>query len=338
MMTLKRSITSGSSLALALTVVGLLTVASTAYGQALAVLAITYAFLAVGMYVPLALTGQLSLAYNAYFAIGAYSVVLWSNYTEAASLWSVPIAVVISMVAAVILGVSTMKLSGFHLAIATLLFGVAVRQWIISEDEITGGVLGMGGVRPPELFGFVFSREIMVPLGAIAVWLICVCISRVRRSNVGIALRAQRETPAASAAAGFPPRTTNVLSLAVGAGIAALGGCFFAYLNSFVLPDSFTMSLVFLILFMPVLGGLNSPWGAFLGAVVVVAFTEAFAFLSGPGALTFGALTLLTLVLFPGGLLGLAVSGIDRIKSVVARKPLSKATAPDSSKDSEVVS
>ncbi len=57
-------------------------------------------------------------------------------------------------------------------------------------------------------------------------------------------------------------------------------------------------------LFMPVLGGLSTPWGAVLGALVVVAFTLGFDFFQGPGSLTFGLLTLAVLLLAPVGLLG----------------------------------
>jgi branched-chain amino acid transport system permease protein len=53
-----------------------------------------------------------------------------------------------------------------------------------------------------------------------------------------------------------------------------------------------------------VLGGLATPWGAVLGAVVVVAFTLGFDFFQGPGGLTFGVLTLIVLLMAPSGLIG----------------------------------
>ena len=62
--------------------------------------------------------------------------------------------------------------------------------------------------------------------------------------------------------------------------------------------------MVFLVLFMAVLGGLSTPWGAVLGALIVVAFTLGFDFFQGPGSLTFGLLTLAVLLLAPAGLLG----------------------------------
>lgn len=304
MRSILRGLTGGSALALVLTLLGLLFASTNPYREELAVLATTYAFLAVGLYVPLALTGQLSLAYNAYFAIGAYGVLIWSNRTEASVLWAVPIAVAISVVAATLLGLATARLTGFHLAVATLLFGVAARQWIGANDSITGGSVGLSGARTPELFGWQPDRMGQLTVAALSVWAICVAVSRVRRSSVGVALRAQQEAPDAAAATGFPPGTSRVLTLAVGAGIATLGGSTFAFLNGFVLPDSFTISVVFLLLFMPVLGGLGSPWGAALGAVLVIAFTEAFSFAAVPGALSFGVLTLLVLTLAPAGILG----------------------------------
>lgn len=301
---LKQHLPVESSVALALIGVGLIYALGDLYRQELAILVLTYAFLALGMYVPLALTGQLSLAYNAYFAIGAYAMVIWSNRTDAPIFWAMVIAVLISTAAAILLGVATVRLTGFHLAVATLLFGIAVRHWIMSNKDITGGSLGLGGVRPIIIAGWSPDRDATIIIGVAVIWLLAMLVARVRRSPFGVALRAQMEVPAASAASGFPGRATRIISLAAGASIATLGGILFAYLNGFVTPDSFAISVVFLVLFMPVLGGLNSPWGALLGAVLVVVFTEALTFLQGPGALTFGVLTLIVLILVPGGVLG----------------------------------
>ena len=66
-----------------------------AYRQDLALLVVAYALLALGMYVPLALCGCLSLAYNAYFAIGAYAVALLANEAPALLWASVPVAIVL---------------------------------------------------------------------------------------------------------------------------------------------------------------------------------------------------------------------------------------------------
>ncbi len=296
---------------LALSVGFLLYIESSAYLQDLGTLVIVYALLALGMYLPLALCGSLSLAYNAYAAIGAYVVAIFSRSAPDLLMLAVPVAILISMVTAALLGFVTRRLSGFHLAVATMMFGIAVHTWLLNTDAVTGGATGIGDIQTPVVFGWTPDRSSLIGLGVMLVWLIATAIAGLRGSLVGIAMRAQRESELAAAASGVPTAALRILALAAGSAIATLAGMVLALVNHFVLPDSFTIKLVFLVLFMPVLGGLATPWGAVLGALVVVAFTFGFDFFQGPGGLTFGLLTLGVLLVAPAGLLGgLAALGL----------------------------
>ena len=281
-----------------------------AYRQDLGMLAIAYALLALGMYLPLALCGSLSLAYNAYFAIGAYAVAILAQRAPALLPLAVPLAILLSMATAALLGLVTRKLSGFHLAVATMMFGIAVHTWVLNTDSATGGATGIGDIPQPSIFGWPLDRSALIGLGVVLIWLIATAIARLRVSLIGVAMRAQRESEIAAAASGVPTAALRILALAVGAGIATLAGVLLAFMNRFVLPDSFAIKVVFLVLFMPVLGGLSTPWGAVLGALIVVAFTLGFDFFQGPGSLTFGLLTLAVLLLAPAGLLG----GLARLR------------------------
>lgn len=299
--------------ALVTAVIGLgvvLFVGDSAYLQDLAILTIAYAFLGMGMYLPLALGGQLSLAYNAYFAIGAYSVALLSGLTagplQQLALWaSIPAGVATAMGTAAVLGFATRKLSGFHLAVATLMFGIAVHTFLVHSDSLTGGPTGLGGIPRLALFGWELGRSELVTAGIVSIWVVATLIARFRVSLAGIALRVQREAPAAAAASGVPRTALKMYALVAGAAIASLAGILFALMNQFVLPESFGPKVVFLVLFMPILGGMSTPWGAVLGAVLVVYFTFGFDLFQGPGALTFGVLALLVLLLAPTGIIGM---------------------------------
>ncbi len=275
------------------------------YRQDLAILVIIYALLAIGMYVPLALGGRLSLAYNAYFAIGAYSVALMSKYGIVA-LWFAPlIGMTISMITATVLGVVTRRLSGFHLAVSTLMFGVAVYTFLLRAASITGGPEGIGNIARLQLMGFTFGRTELIAAGALCVWLTACGVLRLRASFTGIVLRAQREAAPAALACGVPTEVLQTVALALGAAIASLAGVFLALMNQFVLPESFAVKVVFLVLFMPILGGMSTPWGSVLGALIVVVVTLGFDFFAGPGVLTFGILALVILLIAPRGVLGL---------------------------------
>lgn len=274
------------------------------YRQDLGILVIAYALLALGMYLPLALGGRLSLAYNAYFAMGAYSVAVLGKQ-GGAWLWLAPlVGVLLSMLAAAILAIATRKLSGFHLAVATMMFGIVTYTWLIHSGDWAGGPEGIGGIPRLSVLGWELGRTELIIIGASIVWIVATAIARFRESFFGIVLRAQRETVPAAEACGAPVIGMRIIALALGAGVASIAGILLALMNQFILPESFSVKVVFLVLFMPILGGMFTPWGSVLGALIVVSFTLGFDFFEGPGVLTFGVLALLVLLAFPQGVLG----------------------------------
>lgn len=274
------------------------------FRQDYVVLICTYGLLALGMYVPYIMSGSLSLAYNAYLGIGAYACGLISTKAGWSSLWGVPIGVILSAAIAVLLGLATRKLTGFYLAGVTLLFGVAFQVFLLDREPITGGAIGMPVARP-ELFGHTFKRfEIMI--GAVAlVWIVGILLARLRQSPYGVVVRLRKDVPQVVEASGISSATAGIVSLALGAAIGSLGGSLFGMMNSVAQPESFGLHIIFLAIFMPLLGGQRSPWGAVLGAVIVVVFTFELDLLEDTGTLIFAIAILLVLRLAPEGLLGL---------------------------------
>lgn len=278
------------------------------YNQDVATLFLVYSFLALGMYVPVVLGGHTDLAYNAYFAIGAYSVAILVQRTGWSIWWAVPIAIAISAAAATVLGMLTARLSGFHLALATLAFGFAVYRWVLTTGSITGGAAGLGDIPRPTIFGWELDRLALIGVALVALWALATIVANFRGRLVGLELRLQRESRPATESTGASARQLQTVSLAAGAAIASLAGVLLAYINQFVLAESFTIGIVFIVLFMPLLGGMGSPWGAVLGAFIVSAINEGGALFQGPGALVFGLVTLVVIIAAPAGLLGVGAS------------------------------
>jgi branched-chain amino acid transport system permease protein len=274
------------------------------YSEDLAVLSISYALLALGMYAPLVLCGSLSLAYNTYYAIGAYTVAILAARSPALLPLAVVLAAGVSAAIAVFLGAVTARLTGFHLALVTLMFGILIENVLIHADAVTGGPAGLGGIPRLDVFGWSLGRSALIAIGVVIVWVVALALSRLRGSMVGIAMRTLKEVPAAAEASGIALLPVRLICLGLGAAIASFAGVGVALVNGFVQPELFSTSVIFIVLFMPILGGVGSPWGAVLGAVVVVAFTVGFDLFDGPGMLTFGLMTLAVFLVAPSGLLG----------------------------------
>ena len=278
-------------------------VGSNAYRQDLFTLAATYALVGLGVYLPYVLGGSLALAYNAYASVGAYAVGLVSAKT------GLPVALgwlagpVVAAVIAVVLGVATRRLSGFYLAAVTLLFSTAFGTWLINTEWV-GSSGGIGGIRPLSLFGWAPTRYQLVILSAALVLVIAFVIDRLRMSPWGIVLRSARSVPLAVEAAGARVPTLNLVVLAIGAGVASLGGSLFATTVHGITPETFTLTIVFLSLFMPLIGGVGTPWGAVLGAVIVVELTLNFPAFSSSGTLILSLGVIVILMIAPKGVLG----------------------------------
>ncbi len=287
-----------------LVVVAFLYSSGASYRQDYVVLICTYALLALGMYIPFVMSGSLSLAYNAYLGIGAYACAIVSTTYGVSSLWGIPIAVVLSASVAWLLGMATRKLKGFFLAGATLLFGIAFQVFLLDQEQITGGATGMA-VRRPSLLGYEFDRTQIMIAGLVLVWAIALLMARLRVSPFGIVVRLRKDVPEVVEASGISTSKISLLSLAVGAGVAALGGSLFGTMSGVAQPGSFELHIVFLAIFMPVLGGQNSPWGAVIGAVIVVVFTFELDILAESGTLVFAIAILLVVRFAPRGILGL---------------------------------
>jgi branched-chain amino acid transport system permease protein len=273
------------------------------YREDLLVLGCTYALIALGMYLPFVMAGSLSMAYSAYAAIGAYSVGLVSRETALPGWVGWIAGALVSALIAVVLGMSTRRLSGFYLAAVTLLFGTAFEGWL-GTFGVFGGAGGIGGIRPPSFFGLEPSRPVMVAMAMAFVILLATLLERVRRSPFGAVVRTMREHALPVEASGVRTADLTSVCLAVGAAVASAGGALFASFVGGVTPETFTLNIVFLAVFMPLIGGRGTAWGAVLGAGLVVEFSLNLSMFETSGQLVLAIAVLVILLVAPAGVLG----------------------------------
>lgn len=283
------------------------------YRQDLIFLAATYSLIALGMYVPFVLAGSLSMAYSAYAAIGAYAVALMSVKTGMSMWWGWLIGALVAACVAVLLSLATQKLSGFYLAAVTLLFGIAFEHWLIDGPSFTGGSAGISGVAALTMFGWEPPRYALVVFAILFVCVIAVVVDRLRKSVWGLMLQASRDNRNVARASGVNPMHLTVVALAIGAAIASTGGSLFTVSVQAVTPETFTLSIVFLAIFMPIIGGRGSAWGAPLGALIVVIVTLNMPGYQGSGELLLAGAVLVILIVAPGGVIGWSRALINRL-------------------------
>lgn len=281
----------------------LLWASGSGFRQDLVVLTLTYGLIALGMYVPV-LGGSMSMAYSAFAAIGGFTVGLVSQRTGW-GLWAGWLAgAAIAAFVATGLALATRRLSGFFLAAVTLLFGIAMEYLLGSAEGITGGVAGISGIRELHFMGAPVPRMVQLAMAAVFVLLLTFAIDRLRRSSWGVLLRAMEDRPLSVEAGGVRTANLATIALAAGAATASLGGALFASFVRGITPETFTLHIVFLALFMPLIGGRGSAWGALLGAVLVVQLTLNFDAIQASGSLLLALAVLVIVLVAPSGIVG----------------------------------
>jgi branched-chain amino acid transport system permease protein len=265
-----------------------------------------YVLLAIGLNVVVGQAGLLDLGYVAFFAIGGYTMALlgvnhgWSFFEV------LPLAVVLSMTAGVILGTPTLRLRGDYLAIVTLGFGEMIRITARNTDSL-GAARGIFGIpHPPDMFGLKFGVIDPKPYYWLTVTMILVVIVVVRRlehSRVGRSWTAIREDEDAAELMGVPTFAFKLWAFAIGAGIGGMGGTMFASKVISITPDNYTLILSILFLAAVVLGGSGNLIGVIVGAIVVAYLPERFRGFAELRVLVFGAALVIMMIFRPQGLL-----------------------------------
>jgi branched-chain amino acid transport system permease protein len=281
-------------------------VGSDGYRQTLVTAAATYALVALGMYVPYLMAGSLSMAYGAYAGIGGYAVGLLSTKTDLPLVLAWLLGPAAAAAVAVLLGLVTRRLSGFFLAAVTLLFGMAFTAFLVDAESVSGGSGGLGNLRELNILGWTPSHYQVVVGSVVVVCVIAFLLDRARLSAWGVIVRTMRDAPRAVEAAGVRVPVMNLVALALGAAIAAIGGGLFTYSAGSVTPDTFTLNIVFLAIFMPLIGGGGTPWGAVAGAAIAVELTLNFPAIEASGTLILALGVLVILLIAPRGVIGYA--------------------------------
>jgi branched-chain amino acid transport system permease protein len=277
------------------------------------VLIAIYVILAASYNLIIGYGGLNTIAHPIFFALGAYTAALLGINTGLPSVVCIVAGIGVSVVASVALAVTTLRISGDYLLIASLGFQLGLLQ-AVNNLEFTGGPSGLSNI-PVTLAGP--SRSwlyllICAALAAMVVWLVW----RSMAGPFGRAVRAMRDDELACAALGRGLFAMKVVIFAFGCGAAGLAGGLYAYYFQYISPEQFNVAQSATILTMVVLGGIGTIWGPVVGAFVLVALPQAITFLQLPSSLVgplqgliFTSLVIVFLFLRPYGLVGKRTAG-----------------------------
>jgi branched-chain amino acid transport system permease protein len=283
-----------------------------------------YALLALALNVVWGMGGMINLGLVGFYAVGAYASALLTVKLGLPIAAGVAAAFVLAALLGMVVALATVRLRGDYLAIVTLGFAEVVRLVASNEIWLTNGTDGISGISgpgrgqvSPEAFNLIYLGLIVAAL-VVAMFL----LERLRGSPFGRVLRAIRDDDQVAAVAGKPVLAFKLKAFAVSAGILGLAGALYGHYTSYIAPDAFQPLLTIYVVLALVAGGRGNNYGAVLGSVLVVFFTESTRFLAAvvPGLKAVQVAALRELVISVGLLLILRFrpTGIlpERLKSV----------------------
>jgi len=269
---------------------------SIGFWTSVGIIAGTFTIFTLGLQLNVGFTGIFNFGQAGFMAIGAYSMAIFVTDTGLSFWVAMPLAILVTMAFALVVGLPSLRLRADYLAISTIAFSEAVRLTALNARDLTGGAQGIFGFTDAwesvsdTIEGWLVSLgwsdpERLFPL-FIVVWVVALLLtfvlSRAQRTPWGRVLRAVREDEDAARALGKNAFSYKIQSLVIAAGLGAIAGFFLALNLSFIVPDEFAPTFTFLGYSMLVLGGLANYWGVAIGALIFEVILEGLRFVELP--------------------------------------------------------
>jgi branched-chain amino acid transport system permease protein len=228
-------------------------------------------------------SGLISLAHAGFYGIGAYVSALLSVNYGLPFLVSLPAAILLSGLIAVLVSVIALRTVDDYFIIITL--GIQVVAFSIMNNwvSLTNGPMGIPGIPALSIFGYTFNSKIsFLILVLILTAIVFYLLRNVTKSPFGRILIALSEDEIFTKSLGKKVYSTKVASFTIGAMFAAVPGVLYAHYISYIDPTSFTVSESIFILSIVIIGGMRNLWGSAIAAAVLVILPEALRFVGMP--------------------------------------------------------
>ena len=265
-------------------------------------IAILNAIVVLGLNFVTGWAGQINFGQAAFYGLGAYTTAI---ATKSGLPWiTTPfLSAVVVIAASLALGLPTMRLRTYYLAMTTIGFGEIIRLIIVHWEPVTGGTSGLRAIPGISIFGIGPQGQTQHYYLLIAALALAVTVAaRVRRSALGRAMIATRDSEIAAEQSGVDTTRTKLMAFMIGAVYAGLAGCLYASSIRFISPDSFSGTQAILLMTMLIVGGMGSIAGCISGAVALTILPEALRFLGQWYLVLYGLGVIAVIALAPGGL------------------------------------
>jgi branched-chain amino acid transport system permease protein len=250
-------------------------------------------------------THYISLATAAFFGIGAYTTAVLTDFLP----WPLVLlaAAAVGVVVALIVGLSTLRLSGIYFVIFSFGLAELIRQLVAWYEINIHGSVGRYIFADTTSEGIYWRLLALVVMVLATGWLI-------RHSRLGLAVRVIGQDEAVARHCGIDTTRAKLVLFAVSAGFMTVTGAVMAPRWTYIDPAiAFNPVLSFEVVIMALFGGAGTLFGPLLGAVpLVLLFEVLIATFPNYFSIVLGTVFVLIVYGLPNGVIGLVQAKLTR--------------------------
>jgi len=208
------------------------------------------------------MTGLITLGQASFMAVGAYTMTLLVVHAGWNFWLAAPVGALVAGLVGIIVGLPSLRVKGFYLALATLAAQFII-PWLIMHvrPDLTGGTDTLT-VPPPTIFGFRIASQISVFYLCITFAILITYFTRnLQRSRFGRAFIAIRDNDLAAEIMGLAIVRYKLLSFFLCSLYAGLAGVLYAVWMRGISVEHFDMNESVWYLGMLIVGGMGSVPG-----------------------------------------------------------------------------
>jgi branched-chain amino acid transport system permease protein len=259
-------------------------------------------------------TGMISFGHGMFFGLGAYGFGLIMQRTGV----PIPVAFIgtllITTVAAVVIGAICVRLKEIYFAFVTLAFQMLIHSVILSWVWLTGGDQGLrGGIPRPMFLGIDLSNHTHLyvtscALLVIGLWL----MRRIAQSPFGYTLRMIRDNASRASFVGIDVWRAKLTIFVLAALFASTGGIIMSLFVSGAYPEFAYWTISGEGIFINMLGGVTTFLGPMVGTVLLLILNDTVTRLTEYYGIVLGIVILFFAIGLRKGLMDFAVEWYEQ--------------------------
>lgn len=277
MITKDRQIVTGMAIAASLLLLMILPSFAGGYILLLAGQIAIFTIAIAGLNILTGMTGLISLGHAAFFAIGAYVVAVSAKFGGLPVFATLPLGVAAAAGFGILVGLPSLRVKGFYLALATLSANFLI-IFMIRHDWMAPYTGGVSGIEGP--IASIFGADLISPAAryylVLPFALMAIVLTRnIVRTRIGRAFIAIRERDYSAEIFGISLVRYKLMSFAISAAFGGLAGGLWAYYFAAMQPEDFGLFLSMQLIAALIIGGRGTILGPVWGAIFIIAGPEA---------------------------------------------------------------